>query len=111
MDSERVEQLLLIHGSKLPPGSFDIVREKLYRCNDATRASIVMSQLKDPTISLILSILLGYFGVDRFYIGSIGIGVGKLLNCGGAYIWWIVDIFLIMDATRDKNLETILTLL
>ena len=51
MDSERVEQLLLIHGSKLPPGSFDIVREKLYNCNDATRVSIVMSQLKDPTIS------------------------------------------------------------
>ena len=32
-------------------------------------------------------------------------GVGKLITCGGFGIWSIVDWFLIMDATRDKNAE------
>jgi TM2 domain-containing membrane protein YozV len=50
----------------------------------------------------------GSLGVDRFYLGDIGLGVGKLLTCGGAYIWWLIDIFLIQDATKKKNMELLL---
>lgn len=71
-------------------------------------ASIRMTQFKDPMTSLILSILVGSLGVDRFYLGDIGLGVGKLLTCGGAYIWWLIDIFLIQDATKKKNMELLL---
>lgn len=71
-------------------------------------AQVVFSQLKDPTIALILSIVVGVYGVDRFYIGDIGLGIGKLLTCAGAFIWYLIDIFMIMDATRKKNLETVL---
>ncbi|GBU21037.1 hypothetical protein R80B4_00925 [Fibrobacteres bacterium R8-0-B4] len=46
---------------------------------------------------LILSIFLGSLGVDRFYVGKIGTGVLKLVTCGGAGIWWIIDIILIVS--------------
>ena len=59
----------------------------------------------EPVLVLILSIFLGGFGVDRFYIGDIGLGFGKLLTCGGLYFWWLIDLFLIMDATKEKNLQ------
>ena len=62
-------------------------------------------QLKDPTTSLIISILAGSLGIDRFMIGDTGLGVGKLLTCGGLGIWTIIDWFLIMGATREKNME------
>jgi len=45
-----------------------------------------------------------YLGIDRFMIGDTGLGIGKLLTCGGFGIWAIVDWFLIMGATREKNL-------
>jgi TM2 domain-containing membrane protein YozV len=45
--------------------------------------------------------------VDRFYIGDIGLGIGKLLTLGGLGIWAIVDWFLIRDAAEVKNVDII----
>ncbi len=81
------------------------VRERLIQLDDTRWASIQMLQFKDPTTSLIISILIGHLGIDRFYIGDTGLGIGKLLTCGGLGIWTIIDWFLIMGATREKNME------
>lgn len=108
MDLNKVDQLLMAYGDKLPPESLSYVRERLFQIPDEQQAMLVMTRFKDPTIALILSILCGFFGVDRFYLGDIGLGVGKLLTCGGIYIWWIIDIFLIMNATRQKNLDELM---
>ena len=50
---------------------------------------------KDWTTLLILSVLLGGLGVDRFYAGHIGLGVLKLLTVGGCGIWALIDIIMI----------------
>ncbi len=58
---------------------------------------------KDPLIALVISIPFGSLGIDRFYIGDIGLGIGKLCTLGGLGIWMLIDWFLIMRATRAKN--------
>ena len=75
--------------------------------DDAQWPMISTIQFKDPTTSLIVSILAGSLGIDRFIIGDTGLGIGKLITCGGLGIWAIIDWFLIQGATREKNMMKI----
>jgi len=62
-----------------------------------------LSERKDPTLVLVLSVLFGGLGVDRFMLGDVGMGVLKLLTGGLCGILWLIDIFTIMGKTNDYN--------
>lgn len=48
--------------------------------------------MKSKTTALILSVLVGGLGIDRFYLGYTGMGVLKLLTAGCFGILYIIDI-------------------
>ena len=56
---------------------------------------------KNWVTALVLSLLFGYLGVDRFYLGRGGLGFVKLITLGGGGLWWIIDIILI--ATKSAQ--------
>ena len=107
MDVNQANQLMALYGNRLPFESMEMVKNKLLSMDHGI-ASVRMAQFKDPTMALILSVVVGSLGVDRFYIGDVVLGVGKLFTCGGAYVWWLIDIFMIQDATKRKNLELLM---
>lgn len=107
MESQKVDMFIMANAKFFESHQINVIRERLLAIDDSKWAIISTIQLKDPTTSLIISILAGVLGIDRFMIGDTGLGVGKLLTCGGFYIWAIVDLFMIQAATRQKNMEKI----
>jgi len=71
--------------------------------------SQLSSSLKDRNTVLILSVIFGGWGVDRFFVGDMGMGLLKLFTLGGCGILWLIDIFIIRDRAdgynRDKARE------
>ena len=54
--------------------------------------------------AVLLSIFLGYLGIDRFYTGHTVLGILKLLTGGGCGIWWFIDFILyVLDSVKDSN--------
>ncbi len=81
------------------------IRQRLIELDDDKWPFIQTLQFKNPTTILIVSLLAGSLGIDRFMLGETGLGVAKLLTCGGLGIWTIVDWFIIMGKAREKNYE------
>lgn len=54
-----------------------------------------MAKKVNWVLALIMSIIFGNLGVDRFIMGHVGLGILKLVTLGGCGIWWIIDIILI----------------
>ncbi|MBF1584878.1 MAG: TM2 domain-containing protein [Prevotella sp.] len=102
--------LLSTYGKYFPQERFADVKTILENMSEDKQAALAMAEFKDPTISLIISLLGGGLGIDRFYIGDTGLGIAKLLTCGGLGIWSIIDWFLIMGAVREKNFQKLLAL-
>jgi len=105
MDSQKVDMYLMNNSKFFQSHHLNYIREQLMLADDSKWMMLQSVELKDPTMILIVSILVGSLGIDRFLIGDTGLGVGKLVTCGGLGVWWLVDLFLIMDATKQKNME------
>jgi len=82
------------------------VKDKLNQMSDAQIDGLLSVQFKKPMTMLLIAILVGEFGVDRFMLGQIGLGIAKLLTLGGCGIWWIIDIFTVSNRTKDQNFQT-----
>ena len=64
------------------------------------------SEAKDPVTLFVISFFLGGLGIDRFVLGQTIIGLVKLITLAGCGLWWFIDLFLIMGATKEVNAES-----
>ena len=109
--NDKINMLLMTYSKYFPDESMMMIRDRFETMDESKTSMLYTLGLKDPTMALILSIVAGGLGIDRFYIGDTGLGIAKLLTCGGCGIWTIIDYFLIMNVTKEKNLEKFITVM
>ena len=107
MDVQKVDMFIMSNGKFFESHQISVIRDRLIALDDSKWVMLSTAQFKDPSMTLIISILAGSLGIDRFMIGDTGLGVGKLLTCGGFGIWAVIDWFQIQKATREKNMQKI----
>jgi TM2 domain-containing membrane protein YozV len=107
MDAQKVDMFIMANAKYFDSFQINMIRERLLAADEAKWVMISTQQFKEPSTMLIISILAGSLGIDRFMLGDTGLGIGKLLTCGGLGIWTIVDWFMIQKATKEKNMQKI----
>ncbi|WP_395061768.1 TM2 domain-containing protein [Flavobacterium sp.] len=106
MESNKVDMFMIANSKYFESHHLNAIREKLLQLDDSKWPVVQTMQFKSPDTTQLLSIMGGQLGMDRFFIGDTGLGIAKLLTCGGFYIWTIIDWFSISSAAREKNMET-----
>jgi len=105
MEENRINLFVSTMIDKFPSTNMMAIRSQLEGMDDSKFGYLQSLEYKNPTTLLIISIFLGYLGIDRFMLGQTGLGVAKLLTCGGLGIWTIIDWFLITNMTKEYNFK------
>lgn len=100
-----ISSFIIENQKRFFPADLIQIKDVLQSMPDNQLMTLNGVNFKDPTISVVLSVLVGGLGVDRFYIGDTGLGILKLITGGGLGIWWLVDLFIISDKTKENNKE------
>lgn len=103
MDQQKIETFIAQNATKFPQYKIGLIKEVLAKVDDDKASAIMYLDLTEPSTVLIVSILCGGLGIDRFMLGEVGLGILKLLTCGGCYIWWIIDMVNAQSNAREYN--------
>ncbi len=110
MTPEQIDNILMVNAGKFSPEAIETLRERLQNA-DQTTAMMAFSNLRGTDLMLVISVLVGSLGVDRFMLDDIVLGLLKLFTAGGCGIWTIIDWFTIGDRTRQYNTQKLLSML
>lgn len=111
MTQDRVDMYLMANQKYFPAEKMVFLKQKLLEVDEGKFTMISMVELKDPTTLLLVSIFLGYLGVDRFMIGDTGMGILKLLTGGVCGILTIIDWFSIQGKVKEINFNNVMQIL
>ena len=111
MDANVVNQFLVANAKYFPEEQIPFLKQKLLDASDDKLTLVQCTEFKDPTTILIISILIGGLGIDRFMLGDTGMGVLKLLTGGLSGILTIIDSFTVTKRTKEKNINKLMMIL
>lgn len=102
MKQEKIDLFVMSNRDMFSAQQWVMVKEKLQMIPADKEVAVMSTDFKKPLNVLLLSIFIGSWGVDRFILGETGLGILKLLTCGGG-IWTIIDWFTAQKRTQDYN--------
>ena len=111
MDEQKVNMFIMANQKYLPQEKLIFLKQKLMQADESKFMLASSVNLKNPTTILIMSVLFGGFGVDRFMLGDTGMGVLKLLTGGVCGILAIVDWFSVQQKAKELNYSNLMLML
>ena len=137
MEEQKVQAACMAHFNTIPDSKRLLYKAALENADDNRYNELMSAKLKNANTATILSIFLGIFGVDRFYLGDVVIGIVKLAiiclapilfavlaiaNVLGkeslmifnlfciliANVWWFADIFICRNRIKYKNYQILM---
>jgi len=105
--SEKINLWLMSNQDKLPSEKISILKTELAKIDESKFNGLTMLELKNPTTILLFALFLGGFSLDRFLLGSIGVGIARILTAHGLGIWWLIDTISAQKRTKEYNFSKI----
>ena len=111
LDQNKIDMYTMTNQKYFPEEKIVYLKDKLRTMDEEKFSLISTIEMKDPTTILLVSIFLGGLGIDRFMVGDVGMGILKLLTCGGCGILTIIDWFTISKKAKEINFNKLMSLL
>lgn len=107
MEEQKITSFLANHGDKFAKQHKPLITNQLEDADDRKFNALMAASWKNPTVIVVISIFLGGLGIDRFMLGQIGMGIGKIATCIilVGIIWVIIDWFVIYGEAQKKNYQ------
>lgn len=108
MEQQKVDMFLTTNQKYFPADRIVLIKEKLMTLDDDRYLTLTSIEYKDPTTMLLVSIFAGAFGIDRFMLGEVGMGLLKLFTGGLCGILTIIDWFTISKKCKETNFQKLM---
>ncbi len=105
--ADKVNMWLISNKDKLPDDKMSTLKAAIDKVDDSKLNSLMMIELQNPMTIFILAWLAGWLSLDRFLLGSYGVGIARILTLHGLGVWWLVDLITAMKRTRMYNFNKV----
>ncbi len=100
IDKSKIDFFIAANSNKFEPAALMSIKERLDEMDETQFMIIQAADFRDPTVILLIAIFLGW---DRFFLDDVGMGILKIITCGGLGIWALIDMFTAIDRTKRYN--------
>jgi len=116
MEKNKVHAIMMQYRDLIDPENLPTLKNALERVDDSVYEELLLVPTKSPITTILLSVFCGGFGVDRFYLGDVGLGVTKLLlitllaipTFGLISIWSLLDIYFCYRKAKEINFKNVM---
>ena len=107
VDKKQVSRWLDKYINLFPISEKKFLQESLEKLTNEQFIQITNLSFKKPLTMFYISLFLGVFGVDRFMLRDIKMGIIKLMTFGGMLVLWLIDLFTINNRTKFYNFNKV----